>query len=222
MLIAWIGILLLFNWVFSEGHIADLRLGFSSKGYVDGYVIDYESTNVSVNDELMYQYYYSYALDGEVFQGTSYLGGYYDVDEKVTVEHLKGDPSVSRIKGADNTLSGLGFMIVLALAAIGLTWWVLAYFGKRLKDIKTLSRGIVVEAKQVDKVMTNTTINDRTLFKLYYEYEAHHETYQILHKTTYPANFRLSERVIYHQNIPEKGVLVAKLPESIQNKLPRS
>lgn len=219
LILSWLGSLLFFTWLFSDAHIEGFMLSFNSTAKVEGYVTDMEFTNVTSNDVAIYKIWYSFAVDGQVFTGVSYDGGYYDIDNKVYIEYLPDYPFTSRIQGSDKTLSGAGFTTIAFLLLAGLSIWVFFRFRKRFFEINIVSNGIVVGSNLIDKVMTNTTINDRTLFKLFYEYEAKRDKYQVVEQTTYPENFRDNERIVYHQNKPSKGILMNKLPNDVQRKL---
>lgn len=222
LIISWLAMLLFFNWLFSDAHIEGLKLSFGSKKIVKGYITDLEFTNVTTNDVPIYQFYYSYAVDGEFFMGTSYDGGYYDIDDEVNVEYLKGNQSLSRIQESDKTLSGPVFTTIVFLIFAGLSFWLYSSVRKRIFKVSIVSNGIVAGATLADKVMTNTTINDRALFKLYYKYEADRQKYQVVESTTYPDEFRDNQRVVYHRNKPSKGILLSQLPNDVQRRLIKS
>ncbi|MEL7146888.1 MAG: hypothetical protein AAFO69_11000 [Bacteroidota bacterium] len=222
LIIGWLIALLFFSWLFSNAHIEGFKLVFGSTAITGGYITDMEFTNVTANDVPIYKYYYSYVINDDIFYGISYEGNYYDVDDTVNVEFLKSDFSVSRLKGSDKTLSGPVFTAIVFLLLAGLTTWLLLTVRKRLFEISIIGNGIVAGATMVSKEMTDTSINDRSLFKLHFEYEADRQKYQIVHRTTYPDEFRESERVVYHQKRPSKGMLLSKLPNDLQRKIVKS
>ena len=78
----FLGSAVIFYLIYSEGDTDDFKLNYGSTNVAYGYVVNIESTNVSVNDEDVERYFYRFSIDGEVFGGDFYGSLYVDLMRK--------------------------------------------------------------------------------------------------------------------------------------------
>lgn len=212
----FLGAILVFYLIYSEGDSDDFKLNYGSTNVAYGYVVNIESTNVSVNDKDVERYFYRFSIDGEVHGGDCYGSLYVDFDEKVKVRYLKSDPTVSRIVGGDNSISGLFMIYFMGVILLILLVLILRHFKKTMKYAGIAANGVLTKSVNRYTEPTNVTINDRPQFRIIYDYEAHDQQYSVEYKTVYTDDFKMTERIVYDRNQPENAIIFSTLPISIQ------
>ncbi|MEL6560678.1 MAG: hypothetical protein AAFQ94_20970 [Bacteroidota bacterium] len=212
----FLGSAVIFYLIYSEGDTDDFKLNYGSTNVAYGYVVNIESTNVSVNDEDVERYFYRFSIDGEVFGGDCYGSLYVDFDEKVKVQYLKSDPDVSRIVGGDNSISGLFMIYFMGVVLIILVILMVRHFRKTMRYAGITANGVITKSTNRYVEPTNVSINDQPQFRLIYDYEAFDQSYSVEHKTIYTDDFKMTERIVYDRNQPENAIIFSTLPISIQ------
>ena len=137
-----------------------------------GVVTGVESTQASENRRTIQANHYEYSVAGRTFSGTSYsTGDTVAKGDRVTIEYTPGAPQRSRIAGQRRSMFSPVVLLVLIFPAIGLgvvigaTRW-----GSR--RARLLSDGVFTTGHLVAKRPTNTTVNNRRVFELSFEFSA--------------------------------------------------
>lgn len=202
--------------LYSDGDTDDFKLNFSSTVTTDAYIKNIEETNVSVNGQDIDKYFYSFSVDNNIYFSQCYGPFYLDIDDKVLVEYLPNNPNVSRIVSSDNSTVGLFPIYLFGIASIIFSILLIMHVAKTIKYGSIISRGELIEAKQISKEATNTKINNRRVYKLIYTYEVYGINQELVHKTTEPNKFKNTERVVYNQDAPASGIIFSTLPTNIK------
>jgi len=219
LIIIWAisGLILLL--IYSEGDTMDFRMNFGKTDKVQGYIKSLDETDVSVNEEEIVKYFYGFSVDGEVFSGQSYGPYYYDADDQVTIEYLISDPENSRIMRMDNSMVGLVPIYIFGFLFLLFSFFLFAAIQVAIKHGNLIENGEITESRRITKEPTNTKINNKTLFKLTYEYEVYGVSYQLVHKTTNTGDSGEMEEIVYKRNKPKVGVFLFKLPKDIAKRI---
>lgn len=184
-----------------------------------GKVVSIRGTNTTVNNQRVMECEYTFeGPDGNEYTGAGY--GYYNIPrigETVQIQYLADDPSKSRMIGRDGISTGAipyVFLVFLIFPLIGLGMlighWVIA-----TKKIRLLQSGTVTMGKYSHKFPTNTRINNRTVYKIAYKFEAGdgetYEAYARSHRHHEPRF--LEDQVIFYNAInPRKALVKNDLP----------
>jgi Protein of unknown function (DUF3592) len=208
---------MIFVWAFTFN--ADLTSWYYFRGDVEkvpGQVTDSENTRLSVNGTPVNANHYRFtAADGTEYQSTSYATGRaLKKGKTITIEYPQGNPAVSRIAGMRRKPGGLFGLIPLIFPLIGLIFMAVG-IQKGIKGNRLLGRGEVATGKLISKEPTNTKINDRTVYKLTFEFEAGDgRTYQVQAKTHLPHKLEdeAEEPLVYDLMRPDYAVMLDNLP----------
>lgn len=209
---------LIIVWVFTLN--ADLTGWYVFSGELEtaqGTIVSSQETNVSLNETDVFEYHYCFEADGKEFSGTSYQtgGGLKDQHEAVTIEFLKNRPDVSRIQGMRRGVAGVVFgLMPVIFPAVGLGFMTVG-FHKGLKGVRLLRIGEHAKGVLISKEATKMEVNDKTVYKLTFEFSAiDGETYQAVAKTHVPRFLEdeEAESILYDPDYPETAVLLDNLP----------
>lgn len=135
---------------------------------IDGNITKIESTNASENKKKIYAYHYTSSLGDGISYRTAVNA---EVGDLVAVEHLRSDPKIHRIKGMRSKPFG---MVVAFITMIFPLIGVLLAVGGIYKGIKAahiLEYGIMGYGKYLGAEATNTTINNRRVYRMFFEFE---------------------------------------------------
>jgi len=156
---------------------------------------------------------------GQVRQDACYtVGAQYNLGQDVPVEYLPAPKVAARILGTRRSPLGWGTLFVglVPLAAlVFLAGSVLA----GLRTLAVLRRGRLVRGRLVDKQATSTTINDRRVFALTFEFEDEHGNMQQAKIRTHRIDKledEPEERLFYDPQHPERARMVDLLPGNIR------
>jgi hypothetical protein len=157
--------------VFTAGFrpIDEVRLAFSqttARGIITG-VYD---TNSTENDVPVYEYAYRFTTrKEETASGRSYTTGReFSVEDRVTVEYVPEDPSISRIQGARMSEFTPWVLFILLFPAIGGTMFLGAAIGG-WRQVQLLRHGAIADARITSTRETSTQINDVPVVEYSYE-----------------------------------------------------
>jgi hypothetical protein len=118
----------------------------------------------------IYRYDYQFTVAGVAYQGTSFQAGISAKSgDKLTVEYPAANPARSRIQGMRRAVFGPGpiFALVFPIVGFGLVA-AITYGG--WKNVQLLVHGETAMARFINKEKTNQEINERAVFKLWYEF----------------------------------------------------
>lgn len=138
-----------------------------------------EYSNANENKQPILEYHYEFTdLQGVKQQGVSYgFGGKYKVDDEAIVIFLEKKPNYSRIENLRKEPFGQFTLFVLIFPLIGALFLFFS-IPKALKKIRVLREGVLGEGNYLRMEPTNTTINGRTLMRLFFELQVGNKTYE--------------------------------------------
>lgn len=207
---------LIFVWAFDPGSAVVSAVKFRGDlGTAEGVSTAWRKTSLSINEVRVYATEYAFDAEGRRLTGVSYqTGDYIPEGERVAIEYLLSDPTVSRIAGMRASQAGLAISFVVIFPLVGL---VLAFFGAQrgLKARRLMTEGELALATLRSKEPTNTRINNRTVYRLTFEFEADRGgTYEVVGKTHRPEALEDEdrERVVYDPRNPADAALLDELP----------
>ncbi len=218
--IGWffLGFGLIFVWVF--GALMDFSPLLFPKGRwqtAEGVLVASRPTSWRVNGVPVYAHDYRFPTpDGREWVHTSRRpGDQLAPGTRVTVEYREGDPSVSRIRGMGGGFMPLWVFPLLCLfPLIGLGLIVPAlrtgWRGNRLLQTGRLATGTLASTRP-----TGTTINDRMLYELTFDFLAPDgHMYQVKARTTEPERLQdqRQEPLLHDPFNPSYAVMLDSLP----------
>ena len=210
---------MIFVWVFGlSADFSSAQFALSESKTTQGTISDIQSTSASENDTPVYANHFVFRVEREEtdYAGVSYTTGQrFSIGQMVPVQYLVDNPDVSRIEGArGNTFSPWIICLVAIFPTIGLIF-IIAGLRRGVKGNRLLHNGKIGQGRLVDKSATNTRINNRTVFKLTFEFEAEDGmTYQATAKSHLTENLEDEpwEQLLYNPRNPSDAVLVDNLP----------
>lgn len=166
----------------------------------------------------IYERHFKFHAGGRDYEGTSYCtGGGLRDGQAVTVEFPAGRPDVSRIQGMRRALFGPAVAFVLTFPLIGF-----ALAGGSLwmgrKNISLLIHGELAQARNTGKEATNSRVNNRTVYKMWFEFtDRTGELQKVSLRTSKPENLegRVFEQLFYDVSQPTRCVLFHSLPGNV-------
>jgi uncharacterized protein DUF3592 len=170
-LIGWVffGVGMIFFWVFAGN--ADLSvLTFRNHEHAQGKVTKVDTTGASENHSRVMATHYEFSVAGATLQGKSYsTGATPDLGEEVPVEYDPDNPKRSRIEGMRRAIFGPWVFFVAIFPLVGLAIIIPTMLGG-IKRNRLLREGMLTTGKLVSKTATNTTVNDRRVYELKFEF----------------------------------------------------
>jgi hypothetical protein len=183
-----------------------------------GTIISFESTNASVNDQLVYKYQHVFDLDGRVYTGSSYsLGQPYQVGEEVTVRYRSKAPEVSHIPGTQRAIFPPFVLLVLIFPLVGLGFIIPATV-RNLKAIWLLKRGAFTRGKIVGQEYTNATVTINNVaypvYKYYFEFSVGGRTHTATCRTyqDWKVEDEEEEIILYDRHNPSNSLVFDAAP----------
>lgn len=219
---------LMFVWVFGGSAALYNTAFFSGELTVTkGTVTSVVETNVAINEKQVYAYNYSYTVDGESYTGnTRAFGGRFQVNNTVDIEYVVSDHGRSRIQNL-SVDTGWGGFFTIIFPIIGLAFMV-AGIRKGGKGVRLLCEGKQAMGSLVSREATNTKINEQTVYKFSFEFNADDgRTYTAVAKTHLTGVFTgektdqdgnqlkggsVQEPLLYNPRCPADAVLLDDLP----------
>lgn len=168
-------------------------------------------TGASVNDQSVYQYYFSYNVDGQSYQGYSSgvsLPANYNIGEEVPIEFKEGNINRARIVGMrEKTFSSwIAFVLIFPLVGAGLYFTALI---SNYKALRLLKIGKVAFGRLLRSTATNTSINEETVYKYEFGFEVDGRSYVAVAKTHLTAGLEDedTEMILYNANNPDDNLV---------------
>ena len=217
--IGWLffGFGLIFFWAFVLN--SELPTWPSFRGELEtarGVVTGVDDTKASENHARIYANHYSFTgPDGIKYEGVSYSTGTQgNKGDAVTIEFPKGNAARSRIRGMRTGQFGaaVAFVAIFPLVGLGL---ILPGLWGGIRANRLLTNGKQALGKLTSKVGTNTRINNRTVYKLTFEFVAEDGyTYQAVAKSNKPEILEdeAQEPLLYDPAEPRNAVMLDSLP----------
>ena len=210
---------MVFAWIFGlSADFSPAYFALSQSETTQGTISDIQSTGASENETPVYANHFVFRVEREEteFFGVSYTTGQrYSIGQTVPVQYLADNPDVSRIEGArGGTFSAWILCLVGIFPIIGLIF-IIAGMRRGVKGNRLLKNGKIGQGRLVDKSPTNTRINNRTVFKLTFEFEADDGMpYRAIAKSHLTDNLEDEpwEQLLYNPKNPGDAVLADNLP----------
>lgn len=216
---------MLFVWVFLPA--ADWASLWSFRGALEsgpGTVRRVEKTSFSEGGtrnsrgRSIHAVHYAFDAAGRGFEGVSYtVGRRPDVGDAVNVEYSPGRPEVSRIVGMRSAPFRVWVApVVLIFPALG-AGLVLASLRGQWRAASLLTHGFVAHGRLKSKTKTNTTINNRPVYKFTFEFKADDGLmYEALTRTEQTSLLQdeREEPLLYDPVDPGRAILTDALPGS--------
>jgi len=216
---------MIFVWAFTLN--SDLTSWYHFRGpleTVEATVLNSQRTAFSVGGSehrkgtpIYANHYWFVGPDVVEYKGVSYRkGGQLEKGQKVTVEYPPGQPQKSRIKGMRTSPVGLFGLIPIIFPVVGLC---LVAVGLRrgIRGNRLLAIGRQTTGKLKSKARTGTKINNRSVFKLTFEFAAGdgtiHEAVAKSHKPELLED-EAEEPLLYDPLRPAYAVMLDALPGS--------
>jgi hypothetical protein len=156
-------VVLFFPWRLGE----ELRLSFGTTLTVPGIVADAYPTSLSVNDEKVYGYLVSYAVDaGGPRTATCFTTGQrWSKGASVTVRYVPSNPAVACLEGARVNRGGFfgSFVVIFPLIGFGIAGGI---FLARGRTARLLRDGVAAEVDVLAVDATNVRVNYQTVYKI--------------------------------------------------------
>ena len=226
------GFLNQFGWYFfGFGMVFVWLLGGSSALYAlahfhgdvavtEGRISAVVETNMSINEERVYEYQYAYRVNGaEYFGATKAYYGEYEVNDPASVEYTLRDPTRSRIQGL-----GFGLWIALVTGVFPMIGLVFMAFGirKGIRGARLLRYGKQATGTLVSQEPTRIEVNDQPVFEFTFEFEVEGEgLFEVVARTHLTERFAgeesddedgVREPLLYNPHDPNDAILLDDLP----------
>ena len=209
-----------FFWLFVPlKDIVALPLTFGPMQVANGVIETSERGGASEGDvEVHVMTYTFYDQDEVQHLGKGYATGWSQpAGSEVSVEYPAGFPGLSRIDGMRRSTFGYAatFVIIFPLVGLGFVW-----FGIRRgrQWNRLLRNGELALGRLIGKTATNTTVNDRPVYRLRFEYvtERGQQAY-IEARTSLTERLEDEEEeiLLYDPRSPDQGVLLDQLPGAV-------
>jgi len=209
---------MIFVWVF--GALADPTAWLVFRGTLEqapGVVTRSESTNAKEDGSTIVAHDYEFTVGGKKYRGTSYsLTKHLSAGEKVTVEFPPGNPARSRIKGMRTSIFPVFVLFVVIFPLVGLGF-IQSGFRRGWKAIRLLKHGEQALGTLKSKEPTNTSVNNRTVYKLVFEFtDQLGDTHEVVVKTHEPEHLEddADEPLLYDPIRPTYAAMLDSLPGS--------
>jgi hypothetical protein len=196
---------MIFVWVFGGSSALHSWVFFSSElALTEGTISAVAETNITINNQPLYEYRYSYSVNNISYTGsTRDFGGKYRKGEKAPIEYSVRDHARSRVKGMSE--SKWTMLLTLIFPVVGLAF-IVSGMRKAVKGNRLLSNGKQAVGVLISQEPTNTRINDQPVYKFTFEFTADDgEYYRAVAKTHVlerfaGENIKVSEDLIDEHN----------------------
>ncbi len=215
---------MLFVWLFLPN--ADLTSFYHFRGSLDhtqGTITASQNTHFSEGGSKhhsgtpIYRHDYTFTIAGNLYDGVSYsTASSLQPGMHVTIEYPQGKPSISRIHGMRRAPVDPFVLFVLIFPLIGAGFVIPGLIQGR-KANRLLANGKVALGAFQSKVPTNTRVNDRTVYKLTFQFTTDTgQTCQAVTRTYQPELLENGQphEVVYDPLTPSYAVMVDSLPGS--------
>jgi len=214
----------IFFWAFAwNADLTDWRYNAAQFKQTAGEVLGCEKTKFSVGGSEhragtpIYRTLYRYTIDGHTLESASYATGACADTGPTSIEYAPDHPEVSRIPGMRRNVFGPWVLLVALLPAAALIF-IAVGLRRGQTRLRLLTAGVPVPGKLVEKAPTLTRINNRTVYKMTFQYVAHDGVARhTAAKTHRPERLEdeANECVLYDPDNPAKATLFDSMPGKI-------
>lgn len=168
-------------------------------------------TNASVNEQPVYQFHFSYNVNGQSYQGYSSgvsMPAAYDIGSEVPIEFKEGNVGRARIVGMREKTFSSWIAFVLLFPLIGAVLYFPALVSN-YRALRLLKIGKVAFGRLLRSTATNTSINEETVYKYEFGFEVDGRSYVAVAKTHLTAALEdeETEMILYDVNNPDKNLV---------------
>lgn len=212
---------MVFVWAFGgSSALYDLAYFQRDVAVTEGRISAVIETNMSINEERVYEYQYAYRVNGvEYFGATKAYYGEHKVNDPASVEYTSRNPTRSRIQGLEfkrwvALVAGIFPMIGLVFIALGIR--------KGIRGARLLRHGKQTTGTLVSQEPTNTEVNDEPVFEFTFEFEVEGEGFfEVVARTHLTERFAgeesddeddVREPLLYNPYDPNDAILLDDLP----------
>lgn len=179
------------------------------------------NTNASENDVAIIRYNYSYSVNGKNYSSSSFTKGERAifVNDTVPIQFDKNNPSFSRIQNMRMAeFDGTWLLFIFIFPFVGIVFLVISLIKGR-KNISLVKNGFLTKGSVTNKEATNVRINNRTVYKVYFDYTANDGVQRRAFTRTHQpekVEDEEKEQLLFNANNPEEAVLLDTLPRQVR------
>lgn len=183
----------------------------------EGLLLEINETSSEMNGEEIYQYVFSYNVDGQSLTGRSNAPFRGEEEETIVqVEYRSANHTRSRIIGMQTEIfpAWVAFL-TLIFPAIGFGF---LFFGfkENFKALKLIKNGTFTRGKMLGHKATNTRINEQTVYAYEFEFYANNQPQIATCKThlTDKIEDEETEKILYDPSDPSFNVVYDAIPSA--------
>ena len=212
---AILGFSSIFFWTFAVNADFSFLTFWRAHGRVSGTVTRVADTNARQNRAVIQANHYEYSVAGKTFEGVSYSNG--DAvrqGDRVLVEFFENAPQTSRIAGQRRKLFSAfaSFVVIFPLIGLG---FVVGAVRRGSRRARLLRDGICTTGVLKHQRATNTTVNNRRVYELEFEFTARDGRRCLAKARTSMTERLLDEReepLLYNPENPDDAVMLDEAP----------
>jgi hypothetical protein len=208
-----------FGSIFFWGFVTNADFSFvtfrGARANASGIVTRIVDTRASEGKRRIRANHYQYSVAGKSFDGVSFSNqGDVSEGDRVTVEYAVSSPEQSRIAGQRRKMFGAGvaFVTIFPLIGLGLLVGAMRWGSRRARLLRD---GVLTTGVLIGKSPTNTTVNNRRVFELIFEFTARDgRKHQAKARTSITERLEdeRQELLLYDPEKPEDAVLIDDAP----------
>ncbi len=186
-------------------------------------VTSVEMTGASENRNIIYEYKFKFNINGKDYNSNCYTSGkQYNKGQIVDIIYFEDNPEIAKIENARRSV--FDFWVLLFILPFILIGGIMAglQFAKAFKAIYLLKYGQLTTGILIDKQVTNTQINRRSVYKFTFKFTANDgKQYEVIARThiTRPLEDEAEEMLVYDINNPNYAVMIDVLPKIVKQYL---
>ncbi len=176
-------------------------------------------TTMSVNESAICKYFYEFKTsEGEIIKTSS--ENIEDIAEKgdeVAIQYNPDNPKESRFADVEKMDYDWALGVELIFLIIGLIF-VIIQIVKIRKKVAIMKNGQIVPGTFVGKEATDVSVNENTVYRMFFKFTANGKEYKINVKThrTYSLQDDEQELIMYDVRNPEKAFPIDVLPKIVK------
>lgn len=214
-----IGLGFLFGFSVIAHPVVVLKLAWTETATVEGRVLGWSDTSVSVNEQPVVATHFEYTVDGEVYEGASFaVDRAPDPDTRVKVVYAVGDPRASKIDGMMAGQAPLWVIAMLLIFPVVGLFLALVNLRRGSRELRALRHGRAGRAVATEHHPTGTRVNGVPEYAVTFEYADHlGQRHSVTQKTLAPMALldEPEEPLLFLPNRPQVAVLLDSRPDVI-------
>jgi hypothetical protein len=200
-------------------NFSDLKIS-KTDPTVKGRIIEVSYTQASENEKPIYEYQFLYSVNGEEFRNSSYdIFRTLPSDSTIEVIYSSQNPQISKIKGMRAGLMPLWVLLLVGIfPTIGFLFLLFSTL-RKIKILQIMRVGLIAQGTLTRQEPTNTRINNRTVYKLFFSFTAlDGQKYEAVGSThlTERLTDEKTEMLVYDPQKPTDAVMLDVLPSVVK------